>query len=199
VDLARGAATTLAPAPAGIWLGAPAMRGREASIAFLGAGAAGGEFVVTLDGAGHELRRSLLSSRTPLRGGPFGADGGAPSAAALLSSATSGPSLLVDDAGTLAFGTLAGGLGVVAASAAARTELLADACAGGAAGLAGFNSPLGLLALGAPVAGLAPLGPGSFVAVCRSGAVVAVAGAAPSAPSAPNAAVGGGQGAAPHL
>jgi hypothetical protein len=73
---------------------------------------------------------------------------------------------LVDAAGTLAFATTEGGVGIVAGlgTANATVELVADACPS----VSSSARPL------APVAGLAPLPPAQFVAVCESGAVIAV-------------------------
>ncbi len=94
--------------------------------------------------------------------------------------------LLVDSAGTIAFATLGGDVGV---SSPGGVELLVEACAARPSNRDEAAEPQASSAStsAALVAGLAPLGPGVFVAACRSGSVVAVHG------------VMTGQSAVPHL
>jgi hypothetical protein len=161
VDLVRGTTTTRAVAP-GLWLGPPAMRG---GTAYLLALTPTGELAVALDASGAETARALLAPHPP----PATLDGGL----ALLPSGPHTPPL-VDDAGTVAFATLEGGVGVVAAGVPGATaERLPDACPLSAARP---SVPAGRAGPAAPVAGLAPLGAGAFVAVCRSGMVLALGG-----------------------
>jgi hypothetical protein len=82
--------------------------------------------------------------------------------------------LLVDAAGTLAFATADGGVGVVSDGV---VDLLADVCPPPPGGARGFA---------APTVALVPLGPGGFLAVCRSGTLVALrAGPSALAPAGP--------------
>ncbi len=159
VDLLRPGAASVprAIAPGGLWLGPPTLRGDAATLAVLGPAS---ELAVTVDASGRELARALLAGRLP----SARADGGAPAAAGLTSP------LLVDPAGTVAFATLDGAVGVAASGA---VETLADACPRAV----GSAAP-------SPVVGLAPLPPGSFVVACRTGSLVAIEGA-------PNASTGG--------
>jgi hypothetical protein len=170
VDLARGGPAVLrAIAPGGSWLGPPAVRGDAQVVALLGPTS---EIALALDASGRELGRALLATHAPLSR----ADAGAPMGGGLRAP------LLVDAAGTIAFETFEGGVGVgtLHASAGGATgtgsdgafEVLAEAC----------PPPAGMLALlsGAPpsIAGVAPLPPGSLVVACHSGTLVAVGGAA---------------------
>jgi PQQ-like domain len=170
VDLLRGTTTTRAIAPTGLWLGPPAMRGAAASLVLL---TATSELAMTVDGSGREVARTLLALH-PL---PLSLDGGV---AALVA----GPHTpaLVDAQGVLAFATLGGAIGVTNQN---TVELLSDAC----------EPPLGPAGRAAPpVAGLAPLEGGAFVAVCSAGAVLAISGQK----SRPQADQSGGR-TAPHL
>jgi hypothetical protein len=153
LDLLRGTATLRAAAPTGAWLGPPAMRGSTAYVVSLTSTA---ETAVVIDATGAEVGRALLAVHTPMI-----VDAGASIAAAPPHTAP-----LVDAAGTLAFATTEGGVGIVAGlgTASSTVELVADACP---------SVPSSARAL-APVAGLAPLPPAEFVAVCGSGAVIAV-------------------------
>jgi hypothetical protein len=153
LDLVRGTTTTRAVAPAGLWLGPPAMRGETAYVALLGPTS---ELAVAVDAAGVESMRALLVTRPP----PVSADGGVAPLVALPSTPP-----LVDAAGTLAFATPEGGVGVVADGV---VDLLPDACPAAAA--ASVRSP-------APVAALTPLGTGAMLVACRSGTLLAVRGA----------------------
>ena len=99
----------------------------------------------------------LLATHPPL----LSADGGA----AALAPVAHAP-FLVDDAGTLAFATADGALGVAAEGA---SDVLPGACP--VAPRARPDEPSG-------AAGLAPLAGGAFVAVCHAGVVMAVHGRA---------------------
>jgi len=163
LDLARGTASTRAVAPAGIWLGPPAMRSDTATLLLLAPSA---ELAVVVDASGVETSRSLLALRPP----PVAADGGVAPLAAILHTPP-----LVDSAGTVAFATSEGSLGVIWG---VTVELLADGCAS-TSGRDPRPDP-------SRAAGLAPLGPGAFVAACRSGSVVAVRGPPAGGPGAPH-------------
>ena len=164
VDLLRGtsggASVTRAVASGGLWLGPPAMRGEVATLGLLGPTS---ELVITVDAAGRELRRALLTGHVP----PARIDAGAgPSGV----SGAAGAPLLVDSSGTVAFATMDGSVGVasIGAGGDGSVELLTDAC----------PRPAGATSSTSTVAGLAPLPPQSFLATCRSGTIVAVTGAA---------------------
>ena len=167
LDLARGTASTRAVAPAGIWLGPPAMRADTATLLLLAPSA---ELAVVVDASGVETSRSLLAVRAP----PVATDGGVAPLVPILHTPP-----LVDSAGTVAFATSEGSLGVVLAGGA-TVELLADGCA----------TTSGHDPGGRPdpsrAAGLAPLGPGAFVAACRSGSIVAVRGSPAGGSGAPH-------------
>jgi hypothetical protein len=156
VDLATGATTTRAVAPAGIWLGPPAVRSGTATLLLLAPSA---ELAVVVDASGLETARSLLVVRPP----PLATDGGV---APLVAIPHTPP--LVDAAGTIAFATSEGSLGVAAGS---TVELVADGCVSSGTTRDPRPDP-------SRAAGLAPLGPGVFIAACRSGLVVAVRGQA---------------------
>jgi hypothetical protein len=177
VDLVRGRpAVTRAIAPGGLWLGPPAVRGGDATLAILEPTS---ELVVTVDTGGRLLARALLSGHPP----PARSDAGAPTAGFNVP-------LIVDLAGTVAFTTLDGaaGAGALGAVAEARptgppaaerapttppveaaVEFLPDACPRPAGLAAVLTAP-------PPVAGLAPLPPASFVVACHSGTLVAIGG-----------------------
>jgi hypothetical protein len=170
VDLLRGTTTTRAIAPSGVWLGPPATRDGAAYLLLL---APTGESAVAVNSSGAELLHVPVLLR-PLAPSP---DGGA---APVVTPAHTGP--LVDSVGTIAFATIEGGIGVVSNGA---VDLLPDACppaatlehASSAAERASARSNGGAATTEGPaVAGLAPLGPGAFLAACRSGAVLAVHG-----------------------
>jgi hypothetical protein len=150
VDLSRGEAKTLAVAPAGQWLGPPAMLG---SSAFVGLLTPTSELALTLDADGKEIARTLLTLHPP---------GLTPDAGAAPLHPLHTPPL-VDAAGTMAFATAEGGIGVVHGE---TVELLGEACEP-PAGIAGRDAPA--------VVALAPLEPGAMVAVCHAGAVLAIA------------------------
>ena len=157
VDLIRGTLAARSVATGGgIWLGSPALRGETATLAMLGAAT---ETAVTLDASGRESARAVLANHPALAR----LDGGAPQVDAPRATAA----LLVDPSGTVVFVTLAGDAGAFGAPGrdTDAVEILSDVC----------PRPSGLSG-GAAAAGLAPLGPGSFVVACRSGAVVGVGG-----------------------
>jgi hypothetical protein len=155
VDLVRGTTTTRAMAPAGLWLGPPAARSGTTYALLL---TPTGDLAIGVDASGAETLRVLLAAHPT----PVASDGGP---APLVAVSHTAP--LVDTAGTLAFATPEGAVGVVARGV---VDLIADACAASTGG-----SRAGL----APVAALAPLAPGAFVAACRSGTVLAVRGGSP--------------------
>jgi hypothetical protein len=151
LDLGRGTLTTRAVATSGLWLGPPAILGETTYLQLLTPTA---EFAIAIDGAGNELDRAVLAARPPTS-----APDGGPGA---LSAGPHTPPL-VDAAGTLAFATTAGAIGITTGG---RTERLdQDIC----------EQPVGTGARSAPaVVGLAPLEPGAFVAACRAGALLAI-------------------------
>jgi hypothetical protein len=74
---------------------------------------------------------------------------------------------LIDAAGTLAFGTLEGGVGIVARTG--TVEILTDACA--PSSLAPASA---VRTVAREIAGLAPLAPHVLLVACRSGAILAL-------------------------
>jgi hypothetical protein len=166
VDLVRGTATTRAVTPAGLWLGPPSMTGGTAHLLLQ---APTSELALAVDASGAETSRALLTTHPP----PVASDGGAATLVALPHTP-----LLVDPAGTLAFATSDGGVGVVSGGV---VDVVADVCPPA-------PGPRGTVAA---AAGLAPLGAAAFVAVCRSGVVVAMRAAASGG--------GAGEKPAPHL
>jgi hypothetical protein len=160
VDLVRGTTTVRAVASGGLWLGPPAMHGEAATLALFGPTS---EVAVTLDASGHELARTLLAAHSPALRGDAGP--GEPPPASF--------SLLVDRAGTVAFATLDGGVGVASMGPGGdgAVETVSEACPrpGALSALAGATLS---------AVGIAPLTPGAFVVTCRSGTLVAVAGSA---------------------
>jgi hypothetical protein len=156
VDLGRGTTSTWATSPGGVWLGPPAMRGETAYVI---ESATTGELAVSIDLSGRELGRVLLLARAAA----IGSDGGPTP----IAGGTHCPPV-VDGAGTIAFATTDGSLGVVTATEhGGSAELLRGACGPAPAAFA-LTSPA--------VVGLAPLSAGAFVAVCHSGSVLAVTG-----------------------
>jgi outer membrane protein assembly factor BamB len=162
VDLVHGSATTraVAPgAPAGLFLGPPAMHGASA---YLLVTAPTTELAVAFDASGAETVRTMIATHPA----PLALDGGA---GAVVAPPHTPP--LVDADGRIAFATSDGSVGVASASG---SELMSDAC------------PQAVASAGRlpPVAGLAPLGRGAFVAACTSGTLVAVRGTSggPGAP-----------------
>jgi len=165
VDLGLGTVTTRAVSPGATWCGPPVISG---SATLLVAVTPGRDFAIALDPAGREVARAVLG----VRRGTAGADAGATT---LVSGQITPP--LVDAGGTFVFATADGRLGVVPKMAAgeATVELVSTMCPPslGAAGSRGTS----------PIAGLAPLTEGSFVATCRSGAVLAVGGPSVGGPA----------------
>jgi hypothetical protein len=152
VDVLGGSATTCAVAQGGMWLGPPAMRGRTAHVVLL---TPTGELGVAVDASGSEITRVSLA----LHPSPAGSDAGA--AGAPLFGHTPP---LVDPSGAFAFGTAEGAIGVASENG---VDLLSEACEPSLR-TADRAAP--------PVTGLAPLEAGAFVAVCRTGALVAISG-----------------------
>jgi hypothetical protein len=175
VDLARGTARTLAVAPAGVWLGPPAMRGSEAYLVLL---TPTSEIALAIDAAGNELGRTLLALHPPAAGADAGGAASPP--------APHTPPL-VDAHGSFAFATADGAIGVVRGT---TVELLGEAC----------EPPAGSTARAAPtVVGLASLEAGALVAVCHAGAVLAITGRRPASSESRSGGPIGGERAAAHL
>ena len=172
VDLVRGTTTTRAITPTGLWLGPPSM---TAGIAHLLVQAPTSELALAVDASGTETSRTVLTTHPP----PLAADGGPGPLVAL---AHTPP--LVDASGTLAFATAEGSIGVVSGGV---VDLLADLCP---------PAPAGRGAVAATAA-LAPLGPGAFVAACRSGTLLAVRSGRAASGGGPSG--GSGERAAPRL
>jgi hypothetical protein len=149
LDLVAGVAVTRAVAPSGgAYLGPPALRGPFTSLVALSLTTTS---ALTLDSSGQEVSRATLSISAP----PMAPDGGAPS---LVIPSHAG--VLVDAEGTLAVSTPEGQVGVVSKG---TVELLPElVCARGLGGRA------------PTITGLAPAGPGAFVAGCTNGAIVRV-------------------------
>ncbi|MDP9149013.1 MAG: hypothetical protein M3O36_03600, partial [Myxococcota bacterium] len=171
VDLlhgSRGSIVTRVVAPAGsVWLGPPAMRRGTAHLLLLSpTGELAAEVATGVSAELASVRPRLLHARTA----PSSGDGGT---ALLTWFAHTAP--LVDDAGTVAFATIGGDLGVASTGG---VELLVEACAARTSHAdEGGEPPAPSARIVSPVvAGLAPLGPGVLVAACRSGNVVAVHG-----------------------
>ncbi|HEX8793684.1 MAG TPA: PQQ-binding-like beta-propeller repeat protein [Polyangiaceae bacterium] len=161
MDLARGTVATRATAPAGLWLGPPAV---HAGTAYLQLLAPTADLAVGVDASGVETARILLGTHPP----PAAADGGV---LALAPVPHTPP--LVDAAGTLVFATTDGSIGAartVTGSGASRVDLVAGIC-----------PPSGDRAE-PPVSGMAPLGPSSLVVACRAGALVGLQGGEGASP-----------------
>jgi len=166
VDLVRGTTTTRAALAAGLWLGPPALRGDGAFLLLLGPTS---ELAVAIDASGNESMRVPLVTRPQV----LGADGGLPPLVALPHTPP-----IVDSAGTLAFATTDGAVGVVAAGV---VDILPDACP---------PSPAAR-STSAPTAGLVPTRAGAFVAACRTGTLLSLRGSPAS--------TAGGEPGGPHL
>jgi hypothetical protein len=166
VDLIRGTSATMAIASAGLWLGPPSM---SAGTARLLEQAPTSELAVAVDPSGAETSRALLTTHPP----PVASDGGT---APLVALPHTPP--VVDAAGTLAFATAEGAVGVVSGGV---VDAVADVCPAPTTVARGGS---------APTVALIPLGPGTFLAACRSGALIAMRSAA---------AGGAGEKEAPHL
>jgi outer membrane protein assembly factor BamB len=156
LDLARGVAVARMSSAA-ILLGPPALRG---DVAYVLAALPGRVFALAVDGSGQETMRVSVQTTTP----QLAPDGGPLAAVVPLHT---GP--IVDGAGTLAFGTADGYVGVVSASG---VDQLGEVMCMRSAGLAGPRpSPAPPVAA---FAGLAPAGPSAFVVACETGVVVKV-------------------------
>jgi putative pyrroloquinoline-quinone binding quinoprotein len=156
IDLARGTTTVRARSAGDLWLGPPAMFGSTANLTGF---SAAGEQRVSVDAAGVETHVSVVANTASAP------DGGLDS---WLPLARTPP--LIDASGRMAFATLDGSVAVAEGSSAmgrVEVERLAHVCCPELTGAAKSECP---------IAGLAPLGPDAFVAVCRSGTLVAVEG-----------------------
>lgn len=183
IDLVRGSTTTRAVAPTGaVWLGPPALRGGRAHVILL---SSTGELEAQIAVTPTRGEAADPSPWTPVllhaRAASIAADGGA---APLTGYPHTPP--LVDSNGTVAFATIAGDVGIQSGEG---VDLLVNPCGGTrASGAEEGSEPWALSVHPASpiVVGLAPLGPGTFVVACRSGAVVAVRGVkGPGKPVAP--------------
>jgi len=162
VDLLRGTTTTRAITPTGLWLGPPSM---TAGTAHLLLQAPTSELALAVDASGAETSRALLTTHPP----PLSVDGGAAPLVALPHTP-----LLVDAAGTVAFATAEGSVGVVSGGV---VDQLADVC----------PPPPGQRGTLTAAAALAPVGAGAFVVACRSGTLLSIRSG------------GSGEKASPHL
>lgn len=160
VDLIRGTTALRSASSDDAWLGPPAMQGPTAWVVALSRGS---EFLVALDATGAETIRIPMALH-----GIANPDGGGTTQTFL---GRSPP--LVDAAGVVAFATMDGSVGVAGVTVGSRSagtaaaELLVDVCPA---------EPGGAPRVDHPVAALVPLGPDAFVAVCRSGRLLRVAG-----------------------
>lgn len=173
LDLTRGVTTTVAVPGAGVWLGPPAAGAGKTYVGLLGATA---ELVFGVDANGAEVMRMRIASHAATTS----ADGGAPLLVPLAHAAP-----LVDAAGTVAFATLDGAVGIATTT---TVELVDDPCS---------FIPHAAPGAASRVVGLAPLGPGAFVLACRGGGVVAITSASGGAASPPLPHRAGGAGSAP--
>jgi PQQ-like domain len=156
LDLRRGVLVTRAQGAGTFYLGPPAMRGRDA---YLLGQTPGRTFVLAFDAAGQETQRVLVANTAP----PTLGDGGA---APFTIPAHVAP--IVDRAGTVAFASPDGKVGVVAAGAA---EALTDVLCARASSTTTTQRSGGVI-------GLAPA-TDSFLVACDTGAIVKVVGGAP--------------------
>jgi hypothetical protein len=157
LDLARGTRASRSIAAQGLYLGPPSVRpiggAGGGSLATLLAETPTRAFVVSIDPGGQETARAPVATLTP----PVLADGGP---APLVARAHTGP--LVDARGAVAFAAADDGhVGVVGPEGAVDTlgELICTRTSRSAG-----------------VAGLTPLGRGSFAVTCESGAVAKITG-----------------------
>jgi hypothetical protein len=157
LDLEQGVVVTRTVAAGGFLLGPPSLRGQTA---YMLADTPGALLAVGVDASGHEVLRAVVNTTPASALG----DGGPPSPP-LGSHAT-----LTDAAGTLAFATPDGTVGVVTAWGAVETLgdplCLRGATSRGPVVIAGvvpsFRVPQA-------VTGLVPAGPGAFLVACQSG------------------------------
>ena len=164
VDLEHGVTVVRGAVPPGtatILLGPPSMRGGAAYLLEL---VLGSVVAVAVDPAGQQIMRTTVATTAST----LLADGGV---APLV--APSFTPTLVDSAGTLAFGTPDGGVGVVAPDGAVET-LGEPVCQGG--GSSRPRWPTAAPRSGPAFAGFAPAGPGGFVVACANGTIAKVAG-----------------------
>jgi|HubBroStandDraft_4_1064222.scaffolds.fasta_scaffold29812_2 hypothetical protein len=176
LDLLRGTTAVRAASSRGFWRGPP---GASDGIAFVVAQGSPGELATAIDSSGEELGRALLTTR-PSPFAPTVLDGG------VVPPPLAGPTPpLVDVRGTLAFATSDGAVGVALFPPAAlnpgadptapvAVDVIADVCPL-AFGIAGGSS-----APPRAVAGLAALPGQRLLAVCRSGAALALTGSVTS-------------------
>ena len=160
LDLVHGVAITRASAQNGLFLGPPSLRGQSAYLEELTPGAT---LALAFDATGREALRQSISTFTQ----PSAADGGLSPLAAPGHTAT-----LVDAAGTLAFGTPDGQVGIVSPSGSVDWlgELI---CGRGGAGSAPGGTALpnhSAARASAGFAGIAPAGAGAFIVACEGGA-----------------------------
>jgi hypothetical protein len=161
LDLERGVTATRTLSTGGLFLGPPSLRGTTTHLLALTVGAV---FATSLDAAGQELTRNVVETSSLA----LLTDGGA----APLVAPTRTPTL-VDAAGTMAFGTPDGHVGVVTASGDVETlgEAVCTATRGPrwpAPGSAPGHTGTGF-------AGFAPAGAGGFVVLCESGQLARIA------------------------
>ncbi len=161
LDLDRGVATTRMASPGGLLLGPPALGGDGAHLL---AAIPGRTFALAIDASGQETARVAVVTNPAAALSP---DGGP-----ALPFAGPHTGVLVDAAGTVAFGTPDGRVGVLTRDGA--LELLGDPVCLRAAGLGGRGPSPAPIA--AAFAGLAPAGPGAFLVACDTGAVLKVIG-----------------------
>ncbi len=157
LDLDRGVTAARWGSP-GVLFGPPAFR---RDTAYFLAGVPGRTFALAIDGSGQETSRVALVTTSI----PAVADGGT---GPLYVPPHTGP--LVDAAGTLAFATPEGRIGVLTKDGA--LELVGEPVCLRAAGL-GTRTPTPPPATAA-YAGMAPAGPNAFVVACETGVVLKV-------------------------
>lgn len=154
VDLVRGANTTRASAPVGVYLGPPALRG---TMAFFVGMTPTSSSLIAIDATGQNVADVGLTTNVP----PVTPDGGPPP---LVVPPHAG--VLVDAAGTVAFVAPDGQIGTVHGRAG-TVELVTDVvCSRGGVARPGMPMPAG--------PSLAPAGPGAFVVACANGALARV-------------------------
>jgi outer membrane protein assembly factor BamB len=156
LDLTRGVAVARVSSHA-MLLGPPAFRG---DVAYLLAALPGRTFALAIDGSGQETMRVSVQTTTP----QLAPDGGP---LAVVVPPHTGP--IVDGAGTLAFGTADGYVGVVSSSGVDELGEVMCMRAGGLAGPRPTPAPPT-----AAFAGLAPAGPNAFVVACETGVVAKI-------------------------
>ncbi len=161
LDLEHGVTVTRSLSSGGLLLGPPSLRGANAYALLLTTGSV---LAIAVDPAGQELLRTPVESPSLA----LLTDGGA----APLLAPTRTPTL-VDQAGTLAFGTPDGHVGVLTASGSVET--LGEALCTGSHGPR-WPAPGSVPGRsGTGFAGFAPAGAGGFVVLCESGQLARVA------------------------